>query len=157
MDNNDKGIYSMLNNLIRQMKEDGKFIIERKDLTSKIDVSEMDREELERSYKSAAACNVLWMNGYRSYLKGKGIFLDVKAIKSKSVMRQFLDNAKASAIQRINVEKFIQMLESELKDDSLPQEAFTADEDGNIVYFTEMSNEEIIEILKELQEKAVNS
>ena len=155
MDNKEKGIYSMLNNLIRQMKEDGKYIIERKDLTSRIDVSGMDREELERSYKNAAVCNMLWVNGFRSYLKGKGIFLDVNTIKSKCVMNQLLDNVTTDLNQKINVAEFIRMIENGLKEDSLPQEAFTADDDGNIIYFTEMTNDEIIDILKELQEKAV--
>lgn len=142
------GIYSRLNKWIRNMKSNGSVVIDRQELTKRLDYSEMDRKELEARCKNADVSVVLYQNGFRSVVKGKGVFVDSVEMKNPNTIAQLVRNATASAEQKKQVELALKeaLKNLEKSGDFGSQMAF--DEDMTI--FEEMSRDELIEVLKKL-------
>lgn len=145
--------YSMLNKLIRQMKTDGKFIIKKSELTNLLDFSEENREDLETMCANAMASVAFYQNNYRATQKGRGIFVDTDAIKNKQTMQMLIKNSELDVESRLAVAQKLTKMAQNLPDADVTQMAFTnMDDDGNIMFYEEMTDAEFIEMLEELQD-----
>lgn len=144
--------YSMLNKVIRQMKTDGKFIIKKSDLTKYLDFREEEREDLETMCANAMASVAFYQNNYRATQKGRGIFVDTDAIKNKQTMQMLVNNSELDVESRLAVAQKLTKMAQNLPDADMYQMAFTnMDDDGNIMFYEEMSDAEFIEMLENLQ------
>ena len=66
------GFYSQLNTRIRQLMTEGKALIDREEVAKHVDLSEVDRDDLERMCRNAMASVMLYQNNFRSFVRGKG-------------------------------------------------------------------------------------
>ena len=142
------GIYSRLNKWIRTMKSNGSVVIDRRELTKRLDYSEMSREELEARCKNVDVSMMLYQNGFRSVVKGKGVFVDSVEMKNPDTIAQLVRNATASTEQKKQVELALReaLKNLEKSEDFGSQIAF----DEDMTLFEEMSRDELIEVLREL-------
>ena len=153
-----KGFYSILGAIIRQMKEDGKIIIDIDELKNKIDVSELDRSELEDRCKGAMAAVELYQNGFRSVIRGRGIFIDYTKARNRAVLEQLIRNVTTDERQKATM---IDVLETIL--DGVPETAdnqmrlcfdengeLAVDENGSVILAEEMTKQELLELLYKL-------
>ena len=144
------GGYSELNKRVRQMKQNGTIVIDRDDLAEHVDLSEVDRESLETMCKNAMASVVLYQNGFRSVVWGKGVYVDYVKIQDKQVLHKLIQNASENEQPKLEITAILRCLESKLTNDLTDEEdkqmAFT--EDGTL--FEEMTKRELVEILREI-------
>lgn len=143
-----EGIYKRLSRWVREMKTNDVIVIDRQDLVDRLDYSEMDRDELEIRCKNADVGIILYQNGFRSVVRGKGIFIDYLKMKNPHAIEQLIKNANQSAEIKKRVELAIKKaLENlEASEDYGSQMAF--DEDMTI--FEEMTRDELIQTLQEM-------
>ncbi len=149
----ENGFYSALNKIVRQMKQDGNIIFDTETTSNKIDLSGLDREELEEKCKKAMTAVIFYQNGLRSVVHGKGIYVDYEKIKSRVVIEKLLTNAKDGEVKK---ELMVDVLTTII--DRLPESAGNqmyfdpekTDENGDLLIFEEKSKEELVEMLKEL-------
>ena len=150
--------YSMLNKIIRQMKADGKLIIKKSQLTDYIDLSEESREDIEEQCKNLMASVMAYQNNLRATIKGRGIFINVDLINNKQAMQMLIDNSNLDIESRIAVAQELKKKAFELPNADMAQMAFAMDADGETFFYTEMTDEELIDVLETLQNntKVVN-
>ena len=143
-----EGIYSRLNQWVREMKSNDAIVIDRQDLVDRLDYSEMDRDELETRCKNADVGIMLYQNGYRSVVHGKGVFIDYLKMKNPETIEQLIRNVDKEVAKKEKVKlalrKALKNLEN--SEDYGSQMAF--DEDMTI--FEEMTREELIQTLREM-------
>ena len=147
-----KAYYSILNSIIRQKKTDGQYLIDRVDIEKFIDLSEESREDVEDMCKKAMIGVMLYQNNYRSCVRGQGVFIDVDALKSKTIANMLIRNESLSAEQKLAAVQKLKSIADGLPDDRYSQIAF--DMDG--VLYEEMTKADLINLIHELQEQAVN-
>lgn len=142
------GMYSKLNKWIKKMKSDDAIVIDRQDLVERLDYSEMDRNELETRCKNADVSIMLYQNGFRSVVKGKGIFIDYLKMKNPDAVAQLVRNAQIATGKKKEVELKIKAILKNLEEaeDYPSQMAF----DENMTLFEEMSKEELIQFLRDM-------
>lgn len=146
------GIYKALSERIRQLKAEGNVVIDRETVTNSVNLSDLPREELEEKCAKAMAYIALNQNGYRSFRKGLGVFLDYEAVKNKAVLQKLLDNAKEEKGKRGSIVYAIEKLINDLPEDELSDGRFDFDEETGdyIGIMVEMTKEELIEELRKL-------
>ena len=147
-----KGYYSMLNKRIKQMKTDGKYIIDRQELTKDIDLSEEDPAEKDTMLANLMVSVMLYQNDYRSVIKGQGVFIDSGALKSKIIANTLVNNSELDVKQRTAALKRLQSIADDLPDDDCMQMNFDSDDNGNIIYYENMTKQELIDLIIKLQE-----
>lgn len=146
------GYYSKLSQYIGQMQKEGNIVIDRNRLMDLCDLSEMSREELEASYKGLIASSALNEYGYRSVVKGEGLYLDYQNADNPIFLQKLSENADIEARQK----KFIADSLRETKKrliDTLPnyaQLAFNFDENYDSPIFEEISSDKLIEMLERM-------
>lgn len=142
------GIYSRLNQWVREMKSNDAIVIDRQDLVDRLDYSEMDRDELETRCKNADVGIILYQNGFRSVVRGRGVFVDYLKMKNPHAIEQLVKNADRSTAEKerigLAIREALKTLEK--SEDYGSQMAF--DEDMTI--FEEMTREELIQALREM-------
>lgn len=149
------GLYSALNKIVRQQKQEGNVIFDTETTSSKIDLSGLDREELEERCKKAMTAVVFYQNGLRSVIHGQGIYVDYEKIKNRIVIEKLLTNAKAEEAKKELMVDVLTTIVNGLPEDTGNQMYFDpdrTDENGELLLFEEKSKEELIEMLKELIE-----
>lgn len=142
------GIYSRLNQWVREMKTNDAIVIDRQDLVDRLDYSEMDRDELEIRCKNADVGIILYQNGFRSVVRGKGVFIDYLKMKNPKAIEQLISNAKQSADKKRKVELAIRNALKNLEESEDYGSQMAFDEDMTI--FEEMTREELIQTLREM-------
>ena len=147
-----KQYYSMLNAVIRQEKTNGRYLIDRADIERYIDLSDESREDIEDMCKKAMIAVMLYQNNYRSCVRGQGVFIDVDAVKSKTIAKMLASNAELDTKQKTAALMKLERLVDGLPDDECSQIGF--DEDGTL--YDEMTKNELIDLIHELQEQAAN-
>ena len=147
-----KSYYSLLNTIIRQMKTDGKLIINRSDLKEYLDLSEESREDIEDMCKNFMISVMAYQNNYRATIKGRSIFINVDMINNKQAMQLLVDNSDLDVKSRMAVTQRLTQLLQKMPSTDISQMAFGMDEDGNILFYDEMTDAELIETLEKLQD-----
>lgn len=153
-----KGYYSTLNHIIRQMKQDGKIIIDIDQIADSISVKNLKRKELEEKCKKAMASVSLYQNGFRSVLHGKGIFVDYAKAKNKVVVEQLIRNVEKDERQKSYMMDVLQTIVEGIPETTEKQIRFCFDEDGQlavddngcVLLAEEMSKQELLELLYKL-------
>lgn len=147
-----KRYYSMLNTIIRQKKVEGQYLIDRLDIEKYIDLSEESRENVEDMCKKAMIGVMLYQNNYRSCVRGQGVFIDVDALKSKTIANMLIQNESLTASQKLAAVQKLRNIADGLPDDGYSQTAF----DMNGILYEEMTKADLINLIHELQSQAVN-
>lgn len=141
--------YSMLNTIIRQKKSDGKFVIDREEIAKLIDLKDEDEEEKDRILANFMATNMLNENGYRSCVKGRGIYIDTDALNNKTLATQLANNTNIDINTRKEALHRLERLAEDLPEDTEYRQIFF-DMEGTMLQ--EMTKEELIKIIKDMQE-----
>lgn len=157
------GIYSRLNRRVRQLFSSGYVVIDRTDLGKEIDYSEMSRESLEDRCRTLDSSIVLYQNGYRSVVRGKGIYVNYEQINNEKVLERLIDNAGDSADQKTAKKFALKKVLADLKasrsdGEDFSQMAFGFGDNNEPILFDEMSREELINWLERvIQSEKVNA
>ena len=144
--------YSMLNKIVGRKKANDEYIIERQEVAKYIDLSEEDPEEKDMMLANFIASVILHYNGYRSVIKGQGVFIDVDALKSKLIATALVNNSKLDIKQRTAALQKLEAIAKDLPDDA-SQMSFCSDDNGNLVVYEDMTRQELIDLIKSLNEK----
>lgn len=147
------GCYSALNQRVKQLSESGAVSIIRKDLASYLDLSEMDRAELEEKCANAMAAVVLYQNGFRSFVKGRGVYIDPKKMRDARFVQQLVDNAVKDRDKReVIIEELRQIRNNCISNYSDGSKAsyMDFDENGNITVKEELNIDEAVDFLEKL-------
>lgn len=148
----ERGIWSRINKIVREMKSAGRFAIERRDVSDKIDPEELDPEYCVKFYIDFISSCVLWENNYRSVVRGKNVYVDIDALKSPDIRDRLQQNIEMDIKYSTVVFEMLDKLpipQSEGK-----QGAFTNNENGEPVFFEELSSNELLELLISLQRES---
>ena len=146
-----KGYYSMLNKAVNQMKSDGKYIIDRQELAKLVDLSGESQAEKNVMLANLMASVILYQNDFRSVIKGQGVYIDVGALRSKKIANTLASNTELDVKARTAALNRLETIADALPDDDL-QMCFEFGEDNNVIYYQEMSKQELIELIVKLQE-----
>ena len=145
-----EGIYAQYSKFIKEQKNDNKLVIDVEKLAECVDFSEMPREELERRCKRAAASVALNQNGYKSVLRGEGLFVDYVNCTNPIFLQHLVENTKIDAIQAETAMKTLQKIMKQNAEE-LPdyvQIAFQFDSEGHSKMVDELSLTQILEMLR---------
>lgn len=140
------GCYSQLNTIVKEKFASGVAIINVAELANEIDVSEIDRSELERMYKYLAATIILNQNGYRSFVKGKGVFINVEMIKNEESFDQIINNIADDIAPRQALKSSYEKMKNNLSTSNEMRGQMAVDVSTGQLY-EEMTTEELIEYL----------
>lgn len=145
-----EGIYAQYSKYIKERRSENKYVIDVEKLADYVDFSEMPREELERRCKRAAASVALNQNGYKSVMRGEGLFVDYANSTNPIFLQHLVDNAKIDAIQAETAMKALQRIMKQNAEE-LPdyvQMAFQFDSEGHSKLVDELSLSQILEMLR---------
>ena len=143
------GFYSQLNTRIRQLMTEGKALIDREEVAKHVDLSEVDRDDLERMCRNAMASVMLYQNNFRSFVRGKGLFVNYEMIKDPAILRQLCDNAARSTEEKLIIQKLLESAEKNALMENGGQMQLMIREDGELIIFEELSKQELWDLLKE--------
>lgn len=146
------GYYSKLSNRMKELKEGGAVVVRRDTLASYLDLSEVDREELEKRCASAMASVILYQAGYRSVVRGEGLFLNYKETNNPLFLQKLCENSNLDALQKKQVAEGLEKIKQKVFD-SVPdyaQIALGMDENGNMHFYEEITSDEIVNMLEKL-------
>lgn len=153
-----RGPYSLLNQRVKDLENRGAACIDKKDLAGFIDLSEMDRDKLEEQCANAMAANILWQNGYRSFVKGEGLFIHPAKFKDPRFIRQIVNNAVKERNKREAVIKGLMKIEKNCIStyaDNSKEQYFDIDENGNMIIREELNIDEALQFLRMLSESVI--
>lgn len=106
-----EGLYSNLTTLIHRKEEEGRIAISVDDLENEIrrlvDIDEMHLDWLIHFALRAAAEVTLYQHGYRSVIKGNGMFVSLQNCEKKEYLDRLFNNAKLTATQKQQVVRMI--------------------------------------------------
>lgn len=143
------GFYSQLNSIIRQMMLDGKALIDCDDVAGRIDLSEVPRDELERTCRYAMTSTMLYQNNFRSFVKGKGLFVNYQMAKDPAVLLKLCENESKSISEKQVIQKMLEDAERNALAENGGQMQLMIDENGKPIIFEELSKQELWDLLKE--------
>lgn len=144
--------YSMINKIVRQKKSNDEYIIDRQEIAKYIDLSEEDQEEKDMMLANFIASTILNYNGYRSVIKGHGVFIDEDALKSKLIAHALINNSRLDVKQRTAALQKLEAIAKNLPDDDASQYSFCSDDDGNLIIYEDITKEELIELIRAVNE-----
>ena len=148
--------YSVLNKRVKQLSANGETVIDRDILIKALDLSDVSREELEDTAKKALATIALNDNGFRSFIRGRGFYVDVEKIKNPKAAMRLLDYLQGDEESKKNMRDYLlTIFQSGCINFSFEYEhqlCFAEDENGN--FFDENGNPNIHETIsrEELEE-----
>lgn len=149
-----KGIYSELSALIAREEMSHKLVIDVERLTrliqQAIDFDEIPIEELKDKYARAAASVALYQNGYKSVIRGEGLFVNVANCKNPAYFIWLYNNATMTLREK-EIAQAVIMRSAEQLNSQLPgQRAMSFTEDGIFSgYEDEPSYEKVLQMLRE--------
>ena len=143
------GFYSQLNTRIRQLMTEGEALIDRDEIANFLDLSDVDREDLERICRNAMASVMLYQNDFRSFVRGKGLFINYKMAKDPAILKKLCENATKSADKKLAIQKMLESAEQNALEENGGQMQLMIGDDGKIIIFEELSKQELWDLLKE--------
>lgn len=148
-DKKEYGIWSRANKIVKELKDNGHFVIDRKEISDRLDAGELDPEYCIKFVKDFASSCALFENNYRSVVRSKEIYIDLDEVRSPDIRDRLQQNATLDA-ERITA------IVEKIKSLPIPQggggqRAFTFGENGELVMFDELSSNELLEMLVSLQ------
>lgn len=115
---NIEGLYTALNALIKQKEEEGRLAVSADDLIEEVkeevDVYSASLDWYIKFALRAAAQISLWQSGYRSVIKGNGMFVNLQNCTKPEYLSRLFNNAKLSERQKQQVVNMIKRRISEL-------------------------------------------
>ena len=146
------GYYSKLSNRMKELKEDGAMVIRRDTLAAYLDLSEVDREELEKKCANAMASVILYQAGYRSVVRGEGLFLNYKETSNPLFLQKLCENSQLDALQKKQVAEGLERIKQKVFEGvpDYAQIALGMDENGNMHFYEEITSDEIVKMLEKM-------
>lgn len=145
--NSIEGLYSEINAIIRSKEEDERLAISVDQMvrelmsSTNIDVHSASMDwYIETALKSAIS-TVLNQNGYRSVIKGDGLFVNPDICLKKEYMARLINNVKWEERQKAKIEELL----TQKAEKGIPGQ-LQFDEEGNII--EEISLEDLLEMLQ---------
>lgn len=139
------GLYAQMSRRINELQMSGVDVIKRETLSNYLDLSELDREDLERKCADAIAAVALYQAGFRSVVRGSGLFVDYAQTNKPEFLKRICNNAHLDARIKEQIAKgLLRILIDTCGDES--QLAF--DMEGNV--YEEATRDELISMLEEL-------
>lgn len=144
-----EGYYSQLNSRIRQLMAEGKALIDKDELTSCIDLSNEGREDLERICRNAMASVMLYQNNFRSFVRGRGLYINYEMAKNPAILSQLCENASQSTHKKMIIQQLLELAEKNALMENGGQMQMMVDDNGEIIVFEELSKQELWDLLNE--------
>lgn len=143
-------VYATMAKRLRRIKEQGKFVLDKNELTRDIDISGMPREELERRFLSATASCVFYAQDFRSPLRGCGIYVPINDLDNPVFLNALFENSDMDAQQKVSVCKRLAKLseESLAEHPDYAQMYFDIGEGGKPVFKEDFTKTELLEMLR---------
>lgn len=142
-----KGIYSELNTLIAAEEMTHKLAIDVERLTKMIqrviDFDEIPIKELKDRYARAAASVALYQSGYKSVVRGEGLFVNVMNCKKRDYLARLYNNASLTKRQK---DAALELISKTIKQNEIPGQ-LTFMPDGT--YEEETTIDELIQMLRD--------
>lgn len=108
---NIEGLYTALTALIKQEEAKGKLAIDVKalieDVQDEVDVHSASLDWYIKVALSAAAENTLYQNGYRSVVKGNGLFVNADNCTNEVYLKRLFNNAKLTELQKKQIADYL--------------------------------------------------
>lgn len=115
---NIEGLYTALNALIKQKEEEGRLAVSADDLIEEVkeevDVYSASLDWYIKFALRAAVQISLWQSGYRSVIKGNGMFVNLQNCTKPEYLSRLFNNARLSERQKQQVVNMIKRRISEL-------------------------------------------
>jgi hypothetical protein len=145
-----KGLYTELSALISAKEDKGKIVMDARRLTEQIqDLINLDKSmtigELKDAYAKAAVQCSLYQHGYKSILRGEGLFVKVDVATNKNVLKKLYNNANESVRQKASA---LEKIFKRLKVVNGCEGQLTFDEKGNVT-----EEENIAELIDRIREE----
>ena len=108
---NIEGLYTALNAIIKSKEEEERLAIDVQTLVEEVK-EEVDVHSasldwyIQFALKSAAEV-ALWQNGYRSVVKGNGLFINADHCTNKAYISRLFNNAKLSELQKKRITDYL--------------------------------------------------
>ena len=145
---NIEGLYTALNALIKQKEEEGRLAVSADDLIEEVkeevDVYSASLDWYIKFALRAAVQISLWQSGYRSVIKGNGMFVNLQNCTKPEYLSRLFNNAKLSERQKQQVVNMIKRRISEL---GMPGQMSMDFETGMIT--EDITEEQLMEMLIE--------
>ena len=142
------GLYTALNALIRQEEDEKKIAIDKSSLVEKVqnevDVHSASLDWFINMALSAAAEVALYQNGYRSVVKGKGLFVNPEHSENPAYWSRLFNNAKLTELQKKQV---VEMLAKGMKNKGIEGQLSIDFSTGMIV--EDVTESQLIEMLRQ--------
>lgn len=146
------GNYSKLAKRLKELKDNGSMVVKRQDLEDYIDLAETPREELEKMCKSFMAAVTLYQGGFRSVVRKSGLFVDYELIDNPVFLQKLVDNSTLDATQKQLVCERMKKNRDLKIEDMYSQMAFKVEVNGDLTFFEEITDAQIIEMLEKMRD-----
>ena len=140
-----EGLFTAITTAIRERENDDKLVISVDDMVAQlrgdVDFDSVPKEVLADYVLRYAVAIGLNDNGYRSVVKGEGLYVNLEDCKNPDFIARLFNNAM---IEEKAKEQVVNVIRKEIEASNVKQFAF--DIDGMI--FEEMTAEQLIELLR---------
>ena len=140
-----EGLYTAISTAIRERENDDKLVISVDDMVAQlrgdVDFDSVPKEVLADYVLRYAVAIGLNDNGYRSVVKGEGLYVNLEDCKNPDFIARLFNNAM---IEEKAKEQVVNVIRKEIEASNVKQFAF--DIDGMI--FEEMTAEQLLELLR---------
>lgn len=140
-----EGLYTAISTAIRERENDDKLVISVDDMVAQlrgdVDFDSVPKEVLADYVLRFAVAVGLNDNGYRSVVKGEGLYVNLEDCKNPDFIARLFNNAM---IEEKAKEQVVNVIRKEIEASNVKQFAF--DIDGMI--FEEMTAEQLLELLR---------
>lgn len=144
---NIEGLYTAISAIINQREEDVRLAVDVddviKDVKNEVDVYSASLEWYIRFALRAAVEVVLYQKGYRSVVKGEGIFVNLENCRKPEYLARMFNNAKLSETQK---QKAVAIITKTIKTSGVEGQLTFDFESGTIV--EDLTEAQLIEMLR---------
>ena len=143
---NIEGLYTALNVIIRTKEDENRLAIDVQTLINEVknevDIYSAPFEWYVQAALRAAAEVALWRNGYRSVVKGNGLFVNVSHCDNPEYMKRLYNNEILTEKQKQKIKTF---LLERVKQTNIPGQLIMDFDSGTII--EDVSTQQLIEML----------
>lgn len=144
-----KGLYTQLNAIIKTKEDENRLAIDVdslvKEVKREVDIYSVPLDWYIKNALKAAAETTLNQNGYRSVVKGNGLFVNAEHCTNKNYLFRLFNNAKLSEFQKKRVVQFLMKKIQELGTEG--QFRFDLDDLESATIVEDVTQKELIEML----------
>lgn len=142
------GLYTALNSLIKSKESEGKICIDKetlvRDVQKEVDVHSASLDWFINMALRAAAEVALYQNGYRSVVKGDGLFVNPEHCNKKDYLIRLFNNAKLTEIQK---QKVVEVIKKTVNEKIIPGQLTMDFSTGLLV--EDLTVDQILEMLRQ--------